>query len=157
MINNLANDEAASAPRDRIAEWLLECPATHHVILSTTLKVSSIEKAAIQLDKWALRQAKALKAQLAYRGIITDAGVSKRIHVHLLLWGKDRQGVSLLDNRRFDMRFEERNPQLWPGNIKAVEIDDLKGLVRYMTVNNYSEDMFHPVFGQTSKKLLLEV
>ncbi len=153
--------EAASAPSGwcaQCAQWLREIPAAeYHAVFSIIPNTHNTEKISGFLRHWAWRQGKLLKSQLGYRGFVTDHGVSRRVHVHALVYGRNRQGLSLRENHRSPQWFYEYNDRkLWlgKGSIKVVEIDDLEGLIRYITTDNYSNNLFVPVFGQTSQKLL---
>jgi hypothetical protein len=147
--------EKASVAGDGVAQWLRECPAEYHLIFSTIPQVRDVDKLRGMLSHWALRQGKLLKSQLAYRGVVTDAGASKRVHIHALVHGTNHQGITLRKNHRSPIWFHEYNARkLWPGSVKAVEVIDLEALITYITIRNYSDNLFVPIFGQTSKKLL---
>jgi len=157
--------ERAEALRQTTAQWLSECTAAEYFVNLSPLRDHHTPQALQHmLNRWAGRQAKLLKTQLTYRGMITDAGVNHRQHIHLLVWGRNRQGLTLSENHRCPQWFDEyalrtQETGMWAmhegmwASVHAEPVGDKAALIRYIAYANFSTNLFHPVQGWTNKIL----
>lgn len=153
-LNRMDFEERKRVLRNQIAfaEWLLEPPGEYHVSFSMLHEIHDVSKVERMLQRWALRQSSLLKSNIAYRGILTG---KHRPHIHLIVWGRNRSGLTLKENHRCPKWFWEYEQRgWWPGTMFHAPIYNQEGLAVYIAVNNFNEMTFEPLQYATSKSLL---
>lgn len=151
-------DEQVKQYKAEMERLFLSFPAQAYITLSLHTPTNDVGKVTSHVIHWATwLQKRGLKSGVALLGVLSDAGESRRPHLHLLAYGHDRQGIAIPDNPRFS-KLSKRTKH-WPGFLKVDTFENFthEQRARYMAFDNYSPKLFDLIYYATNKTIMKEV